>query len=293
MEEGQYGRVGYGVHKAVAILKKESGTHVHGDRCLRLIKHLLAPDEETLIECRQSYLNNLAPARVIATTRRILVVKPSFWGLYVHHDILAPTEYNIIPYKNLISVIMTKGRILSTIHMRIHGFTESTGTTNEGEVYGMRTKEAVRLANFLEEIIEYRDEENEQAGYHVMWRAEEEKEYAAIKRISIDELRQIVNDGKAKVAWLGVEPVDYVSTILKIDKDKIIRTGINTISKESEDEIAKLKDCILVCYQGSMALHFALFLKKAHGMECSVLNNGIMSAAHSYFSHTHGEQNAS
>lgn len=131
----------------------------HNTRCLRLFAHVLAPDEKTVMEIRQSYMQSLAPDRVVVTNKRVIVVRPSFWGLWAGHNVMSPTEISLVPYKNIISVVMSRGRILCSIHMRIHGFTDATSAIrNEGVIEGIRVKDAVMLINYLESIIESREE---------------------------------------------------------------------------------------------------------------------------------------
>ncbi len=133
--------------------------HVHSDRCMKLFSHVLNDDEWTVMEVRQSYLATISPDRVIVTNKRLIVIRPSFWGLWGGHNIMSPTELSMVPYKNIISVVMSRGKILSTIRMRIHGFTDtSTAMRNEGTIEGVRHEDAVKLTNYLEDIVEAKEE---------------------------------------------------------------------------------------------------------------------------------------
>jgi hypothetical protein len=132
---------------------------VPNPRCLKLFAHILTNDERTVMEIRQSYLQSVSPDRVVVTNKRVIIVRPSFWGLWAGHNIISPTEISLVPYKNIISVVMSRGRILSTIHMRIHGFTDATSAIrNEGVIMGVSIGDAIKLTNYLEEIIEAREE---------------------------------------------------------------------------------------------------------------------------------------
>lgn len=272
------------LHGAMATLAKENSTHRHSDRCMKLIKHLLTTGEKAILECKQSYLHSLAPDRVIITTRRIIVVRPSFWGLYTDHDMISPTEYSIIPYKHLISVIISKGRFLSTIHMRIHGFTDSTSSfRDEGEIYGIQTSEALKLAKFLEEVIEdIQEEEGKMPAQNQKKDAHIHHEYKSESMVNLEQSFNLIDNG-AKFVWLGVEPLGYVSTILGVGKDSVIKVSTTEITEADSSELQKYRNCIFVCYHGTTGDRVASFLKKNHNITAYVLEGGITEVAHEYF----------
>ncbi|HUB92779.1 MAG TPA: hypothetical protein VL945_02360 [Candidatus Saccharimonadales bacterium] len=276
-------QVEHRVERAMAVLSKEKTTHKHGDRCLKLIKHIVTPGEETIMECKQSHFHSLSPTRIIATTRRIIVVRPSFWGLYLGHDLASPTEYSIIPYKHLISVIMSKGRLMSTLHMRIHGFTDTTSLMkDEGEIYGIRTPEAIKLARFLEEIIEYsgEDEKEEKRASELMGKGSQEAQNT--KKVNLERSKFLIESGSSFV-WLGVEPLGYVSTILGVDKSKVIKTDTSEITSAGPEALQKFRNCIFVGYDGIMSDRVSSYLKRNHGIDSYVLEGGITNVAHEYF----------
>ena len=141
------------------VQRERADSHVHSDRCKKLFAHMLTDDEWTIMEVRQSYLASISPDRIIATSKRVIIVRPSFWGLWGGHNVISPTELSMVPYKNIISVVMSRGKIFSTIHMRIHGFTDaSSAMRNEGMIEGIRHEDAVKLTNYLEGIIEARED---------------------------------------------------------------------------------------------------------------------------------------
>jgi len=272
------------VQGAIDSLVKESSTHRHSARCMSLIKHLLTSGEDTILECKQSYLHSISPARVIATTRRIIIVRPSFWGLYLKHDLISPTEYSIIPYKHLISVMMSRGKILSTIHMRIHGFTDSTSSLkDEGEVYGIRTSVAVKLAKFLEEIIEYQDDELMPKVETKLNRKIAPGLAVEIRRVSLQEAQSIVFGNSSKFVWLGLEPLDHVSSILKVEKARVIRSNIAAITDAPSEDLEQYRNCVFVDYHEFMGGKLVEFLKSNYDIDSYVLKDGIRGVAHAYF----------
>ncbi len=273
------------VQGAISALAKDHTTHKHGPRCTKLLHHILMPGEETILECKQSRLHSITPARVIATTRRMIIVKPSFWGFYMGYDVISPTEYHIIPYKHLISVIMSKGRMLSTIHMRIHGFTDSTSSTkDEGELYGIRTNEALRLTNFLEEIVEYQEEAWERKLEQEQKRKLGSQEVTYdLNALSLEEAKEMVQRRGSKFVWLGLEPLDYVTTILGVGTESVFRSTTSIIAEAQAQELEKYRGCIFVCYSGSMGSRFSAYLKNNYDIEAYVLKGGILDVARAHF----------
>lgn len=144
--------------KASGLLERSrSAGHKHGRRCFRLICSLIGPGEETLVECKQSKLQSLSPARIIATTRRIVIVKPSFWGLYLGKDLFSSTEYNIIPYRHLTSVDLSRGRVLTTVQMNMENPDKGSGLVQEGRMEGIDSENAAKLVDFLGAVIERKE----------------------------------------------------------------------------------------------------------------------------------------
>lgn len=275
-------RLEKGVEKGIALLRARSvPPHRHGRRCAHLLGHVITENEETLFESKQSYLHTLTPGRVIATTRRIIIIRPSFFGLYLGHDLLSPTEYHIIPYKNIISVMLTKGRLLSTIHMRIHGFIDTMQAGNEGEVPGLRVYGAKLLANFLEEIIEYR-EEGELEGESAIRSAETGRAYTYGNDRSakdIKEAKEIITQDRPRFIWLGIEPAEQVATTLGVVKEKVVRMNIEDITKSDETYASGFTDCIFVCYDGAMASRITKYLKERYNIDSYYLKHGIAALA--------------
>ncbi len=271
------------VRKAMLSLEaKNAPPHSHGEKCYKLIRHIALAGEEIIFECKQSYLHSISPDMAIATTRRMIIVRPSFWGMYLGHDLVSPTEYSIIPYKHLISVMMSRGKMLSTIHMRIHGFTDATSSlSDEGEIYGIRTPQAVKLAKFLDEIIEYREEE-EEYGMKYEHARHARSDAKDPRAISLEDAVSMVSSSKSKFAWIGVEPTEYVSAILGVGNESVVRITTAQITEGSKDQLSMLERCVFVSYGDETSLHLASFLKAKHGIDTYVLQGGIREVAHRY-----------
>ena len=75
------------------------------ERC----KLALHKDEKSLLIIKQSLLSDFAPSFVMATDKRLVIQNNSFWGLYLGHNFLTPTDSNFIPYKKITSVIHVRG----------------------------------------------------------------------------------------------------------------------------------------------------------------------------------------
>ncbi len=265
-----------------ALASKGVKRHVHGRRCINLLRHVLHADEGTLLESRQSYLVDIAPTRIIATRRRLIIIDPSFWGLYVGHDISDSTHYVIIPYKHIIGVTMSKGLLFTSLKIHTIGGEETNSIMKgENEIHGMIKGDAVNLATFIEEIVEYEDEVEEEpkpAG------KPEERSYsfhreALNEGTPFEEARALVESGGARFVWLGVEPVEDVEKLFGVSKGMVIQLSGTHLLKHSKEEIAKLGQMVLVSYEGVMAHHTSTLMKKKFGVQPLVLRGGIVAVA--------------
>ena len=141
-------------HAISTISESKSLRHQHGRKCYRVLKPILYPDEYTVLEVKQSRLKSFAPTRIICTSQRLIIAKPSFWCLYLGINIFSSTKYETIPYSHIISITLNNGMVLSSINMRL-----DVGTITEGEeVQGIRSEAAQTLFVFLEKLNEYLQE---------------------------------------------------------------------------------------------------------------------------------------
>lgn len=273
-----------GLEKALIKLKATGKVgHVHSKRCMYEISRVLSSDEETIMEIRQSHFRNITPERIVATNKRLIIVRPSFFGHYLGFDLFHHTDLSFVPYKQLISIVMSRGKFLSTIHMRIHGFTDiSSALRNEGEVEGIRTNLATKFTVFLEDIIETRDMDDVgEAGQHRI--VDLTSERRPEKSINLDEARTMIRQTDKKFVWLGIEPAIEVAAALGVPKEKIMHLDMSDIAEMSVEELQAYKGCVLVCYDGAFADHIVRYLKKEHGIEVYSLDSGIMHAARKAF----------
>ncbi len=158
------GQIENAIKIALEKLRSEKGytPHVHSARCMHLVGDVLEKGEETIMEIKQSLLVARSPDRILATSKRLILVRPSFWKLYTGHTIFGPTEVSFVPYNHLISVIATRGRLLATVHLRIQGYSdESREMKKEGQITGVRIDDATSFTIFLENVIEVLSAEKE------------------------------------------------------------------------------------------------------------------------------------
>ncbi len=120
---------------------------------LKALKHIIVEGEETLLECLQSKVHSFSPASILATTKRLIIVKPSFWAVHAGRRIFSPTKYNVIPYKRLARVSISKGTFLSTLSIWVRD-PEEQSLVRRIEIRGVRTAEAERLTTLLDGMLE-------------------------------------------------------------------------------------------------------------------------------------------
>ena len=85
------------------------------------------------------------PTSVIATDSRIIIVNRATLGFR--------KDYEVIPYQKVTSVRLEKGVLSSSVFIRVEGYDRDRGLLKsgreEGEIDGLRNKDAEELADFL------------------------------------------------------------------------------------------------------------------------------------------------
>jgi hypothetical protein len=272
------------INRACSSLRKRGiGRHRHGRSCRNLLKHVLHKDEETIIEAKQSLLASINPARIIATRRRLIAIEPSFWGLYLGHDLTSSTRYAVLTYRHILSVTVSRGMLLSSIKLHVEGAVDPSSTLKaETEMHGIPTSQAATMATFIEEVIELMEsDEAEEKRTPV---AQPQHSYSFYKGdlsygITFEEAKSMVESGNTRFLWMGVEPDEEVDKVLGVSRDKMVQMSGSHLLKCSKPEVEKMLPLVLVSYDGIMALHTSRMLKKKYGIDVSVLRGGIMGVA--------------
>ena len=129
------------------------------ERITEEVNTIISPSETIVLVLRQSLLSSISPDAVVVTDRRVIIVHHSFWGLYLKFDLLSPTKMNIVPFKNMMSVSITKGKFLATLLLRILGSAQSTNETKfEWDVFGLNINDALKATNTIGRLLEGRSE---------------------------------------------------------------------------------------------------------------------------------------
>lgn len=257
------------IGKAVKFLPKNFvPRHEHSRRCYNVLKNILYANEYTVIEAKQSLLRSFAPIRVVATNQRIIVVKPSFWSLWVGYNIFSPTKYVTIPYNNIINISLYTGMIFSSIHIHLNTMV----STEESDVNGLKTDDANAMFVFLEKMTEHLRAGGRSRSAAQVKRQQVEENY---NYIDLETSRRLVKYKGSKFLWLGMEPIEYVADKLDVDKGAIIKVSSEELIHKGKEESSKLKGSILVCYNDSFSTYASGFLKKSYGIDTYILSGGI------------------
>lgn len=149
VEEHSAHNIASAIKEAVKFLPKNFvPRHEHSKRCYRVLRHILHPDEYTVIEAKQSLLRSITPKRLVATNQRIIVVKPSFWSLWAGRNLFSPTKYESIPYGNVINIALFTGAMFSTLCIHLN----TNANNGEDDVEGLKTGDAEAMFAFLEKM---------------------------------------------------------------------------------------------------------------------------------------------
>jgi hypothetical protein len=118
-----------------------------------LVKKLLFDGEGVELTVKQRRVGPggsvITPTSVVATNMRIIIVNRATLGIR--------KDYEAIPYKQIASVRLENGIISSSVFIRVQGYDTDKGLLKngrqEGEIDGLRNKDAVALSSFISKKI--------------------------------------------------------------------------------------------------------------------------------------------
>ena len=118
------------------------------------IKDILWPDEKVLITAKQRRIGPggsiTVPTTVVATDKRVMIVNRATLGIR--------KDYESIPYGQITSVRLEKGIISSSVFIRVQGYSREAGLLKggkeEGEIDGLRNRDAKDLADHINQILD-------------------------------------------------------------------------------------------------------------------------------------------
>ena len=119
------------------------------------ISHFISKGEEVIMETRQSYWASVSPDSIVATDSKIVAVLHSFWGLHFGRNVIGSTNVGVVPYKNIIGVEVSHGRLLSTVRLHLVGPT--SGEKNHKNIWildGLRRNNAMEIMDIIRKKIE-------------------------------------------------------------------------------------------------------------------------------------------
>ncbi|MDE1851741.1 MAG: hypothetical protein KGH69_03585 [Candidatus Micrarchaeota archaeon] len=206
---------------------------------------------------KQSLLSNIAPDNIVVTDKNIIIVHYSFWGRYTGYNLISKTEFTILPYSRVIGLLIDKGRMLTTVTIKIAGFGQSDYIKNTLGIDGLWHNDANILVSFVQEY-------------------KEDIKKEKIEEVTIDEARELVKTGTTKFVWLGRNRLSHhVTALLGAEKGKLIHVNPGNVNALGRTYIMALKDCVLVDHYGTISATFARFLKRTYGINSFVLKNGL------------------
>jgi hypothetical protein len=95
----------------------------------------------------------ITPTSVVVTDKRLIIINRASLGLR--------QDYEVVPYVALVSVRLEKGIVTSTVFIRVQGYDTDRGLLansgkQEGEIDGLKNKDAVELTDYLNKKLEER-----------------------------------------------------------------------------------------------------------------------------------------
>lgn len=128
-------------------------------------KSILWPDENVEMTVMQRRIGPggsvTTPTTVITTDKRLIILNRASLGIR--------KDYEVIPYRQITSVRLEHGIISSSVFIRVQGYDRDKGLLKngkeEGEIDGLRNREAQELADYLSRRSEQEGEiEDKSAG---------------------------------------------------------------------------------------------------------------------------------
>ena len=121
-----------------------------------LVRKVLWPDETVEGTVKQRRIgpggSMITPTSVVVTDKRLIIVNRATLGLR--------QDYEVIPYNAIASVRLEHGIISSTVFIRVQGYDRDKGLLQggkeEGEIDGLRNKDAIELSDFINKKLEER-----------------------------------------------------------------------------------------------------------------------------------------
>lgn len=116
---------------------------------VKAVEKLLSENEVVDLTVKQRRVGPggsvITPTSVVATNMRIIIVNRATLGIR--------KDYEAIMYKQIASVRLEHGIISSTVFIRVQGYDMDKGLLKrgkeEGEIDGLRNKDAVALSNYI------------------------------------------------------------------------------------------------------------------------------------------------
>lgn len=241
--------------------------HEHTSKCHRILRPILYPNEETVLEITQSGIKSLSPRGIVATNQRLIIIKPSYWYLHMGRNLISSTSYETIPYNRIVSITLDDGILLSTLNMRLDA---GTVVTKGEEIEGLEQDDAKTMFIFLEKVTGYLQDYNKAKGEGAVYEPD-----AKIGHINMEKARRLVKQKDAKFVWLGIEPIEYAAECLCIDKQDIIKINIDEFERKGSAELQQLDGYIFTCYDGVLSGHVANALKQRYRINAYTLKGGI------------------
>jgi len=123
---------------------------------LNLARKVLWPEEEVEGTIKQRRFlpggSLITPTTVVVTDKRIIIINRASLGLR--------QDYEVVPYNAIVSVRLEHGLVTSTVFVRVQGYDTDKGLLaggkQEGEIDGLRNKDAVELTDYLNKKLEER-----------------------------------------------------------------------------------------------------------------------------------------
>ncbi|MCL5100711.1 MAG: PH domain-containing protein [Candidatus Marsarchaeota archaeon] len=135
------------VEKAMNLTSSVIDNEILIGRFKELVDKELELGEKILFGVRQSYVHDLAPKVIVATNKKLIVIKPSFLYHYFGFNVFTPTFSELIHYNRISHVIRFRGKVLNSINLTVIGH-------GDVKIGGLSDLSAKKLFTYIDKVVE-------------------------------------------------------------------------------------------------------------------------------------------
>ena len=99
----------------------------------------------------------------------------------------------------------------------------------------------------------------------------------SLSELDLQGALRLVSEKKAKLVWLGSEPVEYICGLLGVESSYMIGLDPNDVLALGSADAKSMAGNVFLCYHGITSGFVVEYLQREYGLEVYHLKGGISS----------------